>query len=270
MITPKSLLKLVLTSVAAGTLGAASSFGVIAYDQSVTPTIIFGTGGNANGSYAVDSSNNIELGLRAKVRHDLLTGGPQNTFNSGADGTYTFDKGVPFGQSNPTGVWSFEWAINSDISGLLSRMLNDLDYVLSIDSDASQGVNFTNFDPINDPVTAGSYLDHSIGTNSTPLDGGTEATSNAEYLNLISLNNVAQQSWKAAWYVTGYDPTVDGTYDFKLTAFQKGTRTELASTSIQVIQGKGGSPVPDAGSTAALLGAGILGLLGFRRFSRHS
>src|SRR6056297_387646 len=56
---------------------------------SVTPDIIFGDG-NDNGSFTVDRSNNIEIGLRAKLRYNLA-GVPENTFNSNGDGTYSFN-----------------------------------------------------------------------------------------------------------------------------------------------------------------------------------
>ncbi len=62
------------------------------YNADVTPNVIFGSG-NINGSFTVDQSNNVELGLRAKLRYDA-TGQPQNIFNSNGDGTYSFDAGV--------------------------------------------------------------------------------------------------------------------------------------------------------------------------------
>jgi len=85
------------------------------YDQNVTPDVIFGSG-NSNGSFTVDQNNNIELGLRGKLRYDA-TGLPQNIFNSNGDGTYSFNAGVAPTKSSPVGVWSFEWSINSDLSG---------------------------------------------------------------------------------------------------------------------------------------------------------
>jgi hypothetical protein len=71
---------------------------------------------------------------------------------------------------------------------------------------------------------------------------------------LIAVNNVAQNSWKAHWFVSPFDPTVDGTYDFYLTA-SDGTG-EIAKTEMQVIVGDGAAAVPEPASMI------IWGLLG--------
>ncbi len=279
MITLKSLTKLTLATVAAGTLGTASTF-ALTFNDDVTPNVIMGDG-IGNGGWTVDRDNGVEIGLRAKLRHNNV-GAPENTFTNDGAGTYSFDAKVAPTQSTPTGVWSFEWSINSDYQASASaRALSALTYLLCIDIDPSQGTSFVAFDIINavNPKYAQVLWDHSLGDNSTPQGGtnktvanpnggGVESATSAEYLSNISLLNVAQNSQKAHWIIPGYLPDVDATYDFKLAAFDG--NTELASSTITVIQGKGGAPVPDAGSTAALLGAGILGLIGFRRFSKRS
>ena len=56
------------------------------FDQNVTPNVIMGTG-IGNGSWTVDRSNDIELGLRGKTRHNAA-GVPDGTYNSNGDGTY--------------------------------------------------------------------------------------------------------------------------------------------------------------------------------------
>ena len=91
-----------------------------------------------------DRAGGIELGLRAKLRHNA-SGLPENTFNSNGDGTYTFDAGVAPTQSYPTAEWSFEWSINSDYDGSSSLLLDDLTYELSMTS--STGAYITAFDP---------------------------------------------------------------------------------------------------------------------------
>jgi hypothetical protein len=80
--------KILAIMLALGLSHAGSASAVIAYDQNVTNNAIFGTG-NGNGSYTVDTDNNVELGLRGKLRHNA-SGFPEDTFNSNSDGTYNF------------------------------------------------------------------------------------------------------------------------------------------------------------------------------------
>lgn len=235
----------VAITLSAGIAGAAPQF-----DQNVTPDVIFGSG-NTNGSFTVDRNNGVELGLRGKLRHNA-SGLPENTFNSNGDGTYSFNPGVAPTQSSPTAEWSFEWSINSDWDNSSGWNLADLVYQLGLDSDPSQGTSFITFDPINAP-----FFDHAIGDNSTGNGAGSVAANDSEYANLIANNNVAQNSWKPHWYISPFDPTVDGTYDFFLTASDM--NGEVARTEIQVIVGQGGTPVPVPG-TLTLLGVGAIGL----------
>ena len=236
--------------------GSSAQAATLTYDQNVTPDVIFGSG-NANGSFTVQRESGVELGLRGKLRHNAL-GAPENTFNSNSDGTYSFAAGVAPTQTSPTAVWSFEWSINTDFADSSGWDLNDLTYQLGIDSDPSQGTSYSVFDPIN--VT---FADHSIGDNSTGNGGGAEAADAAAYALLIANNNVAQNSWKAHWFLTSFDPTVDGTYSFYLKAYD-GT-TLAASTEMTVIVGAGGAAVPEAGSSIALLGLAVTGLGMFAR-----
>ena len=232
----------------------------LAYDQNVTSNAIFGSG-NINGSWTTDTQNNVELGLRGKLRHNLATGLPENTFNSNGDGTYTFDAGVPATQSFPTGTWSFEWSINVDQDGTSGRNLDDLTYQLWIDNDSDWTTSYTIFDVINDanPGTGDGHWDHSMGDNSTAQGAGSEASDIATYSGFLSTFNLAQNSWKATWFIAGYDPTVDGRYDFVLKAFDGAT--ELASTNMTIIQGAGVVPLPASvwlfrlGSRPARLGS---------------
>ncbi|MCB2099907.1 MAG: PEP-CTERM sorting domain-containing protein [Rhodobacterales bacterium] len=236
---------------------------VITYDDNVTPDVIFGSG-NANGGFTTDRANDIELGLRGKLRHNAA-GAPENTFNSNGDGTYSFNAGVAPTQSFPTAEWSFEWSINSDTTAApgQGRSLGDLTYQLSLDIDPGAGTNFVFFDPIND-VNPGVGLvlwDHAMGDNTTANGGGVSAASEAEYAQFLDEKNVAQNSWKPHWYFPVFDPTVDGVYDIMLTA-SSAAAGELARTRIQIIVGAGAVPTP---GTLALFGAGLLGLAWNRR-----
>lgn len=254
-----------------GLVGVLPAQAALLFDQDVTPDIIFGSG-NANGGFTVDQANGIELGLRGKLRHNS-SGSPENTFNSNGDGSYSFDAGVAPTQSFPTAVWSFEWSINTDYQSTGDIKLDDLVYELGLDTDPGPGASFGTllgglsnpFDPINDvnPATSSVQWDHAIGDNSTGNGGGTSISNGASdssgYASLIANNNVAQNSWKPDWFIDGFDPNVDGRYDFYLEAFD-GT-TSLARTDISIIVGAGaasGTPVPLPGTLALF----ILGLAG--------
>lgn len=252
---------LLLTSM----LSASASAGLI-YDTNVTTSLIFGSG-NANGSFTVDQENGIELGLRGKLRFNA-SGSPENTFNSNGDGTYSFDAGVAPTKSDPIAVWSFEWSINSNFNGS-GGDLDNYTYLLGIDTDPSSAAALFAFDPINglNPGNADGHWDHSIGTNSTGNGAGTEAGNITDYNALIAANNVAQNSWQAHWFLgPDFDPTVDGTYDFTLTAFD-GQGSQLAKTSMQIIVGKGATDVPEP-TTISLLLAGLFGLAVRRKFTQ--
>ncbi len=261
------LKKTVLTLMMAAALGMAGTASAVSYDANLTHGVIMGDG-IGTGSWTVDQNSGVELGLRAKLRHNAI-GNPENTYNSNGDGTYSFAAGVAPTQSAPTGVWSFEWSINTDFDGTSGFDLDELTYELGLDKDAGAGTDFEIFDPINDldPNSAWPFLywDHSLGNNATTAATDVKATV-FNYNTHISNNNVAQNSWKAHWYIPGFDPTLDGVYNIYLSASD--SNGLVSRTEIQVIVGAGASaPIPEP-ATMTLLGLGLAGL-GLRARKRN-
>lgn len=231
------------------------------FDQNVTPDVIFGSG-NANGGFTVNQDNGVELGLRGKLRHNA-SGQPENTFSRRTivDNKYYFDAGVAPTQSFPTAEWSFEWSINTDDDASTGLNLSSYQYALRLDTNPGADISWMVFDPINDANSSGSVLwDHAIGDNSTGNGAGSVATDSTSYLNLIQNNNVAQNSWKPHWFISGFDPTVDGTYDFELEAYKAGS--SVAKTNMQIIVGQGGTPAAPVPEPASVLMWSLLGTVG--------
>ena len=257
---------LLIATLAASVL-CASAEATIAYDQDVTPDVIFGSG-NANGGFTTDRANGVELGLRAKLRFDQ-NNQPQNIFNSNGDGTYTFDPGLPptgFGwnpNSPTTPLWNFEWSVNTDYDGSTGEHLDDmLSYELGIDFDPGPGTNFLTFDPILgvNPKHNAVLWDHAIGDNSTGNCAGLTAGDAATYATYLSSYNVAQNSWSYEFFNDNttwiFDPTLPGAeYTIYLEAWHNPVAELVARTEITVLT----TPEP---VSMIFFGTGLVGVAG--------
>jgi hypothetical protein len=217
------------------------------FDQDVYPDVIFGSG-TVNGEFTMgyDTTTNIELGLRGKVRFNE-NNLPENTFNTNGDGTYTFVTGSPTGGagwvSATTPRWAFEMHVNTDRYGSTGDKLSDLTYELGMDVDPGAGTNYLAWDfitpgesiPYTPPVPVDSY-DHSMGDNTTANGGGVEVYSDpVAYAANLAQYNVLQQAWNWEFFNEApfdtFDPNLPGKYDFYLAAFKNGE--EVARTAIE-------------------------------------
>lgn len=221
-------------------MSLATTLWVTAIDYNDNVTAIFGSG-NPDTGWTTSSGGGIGVSLRAKNR---VTGSTANI-----NGVYTYNTGtVPPGRAE----WNWEWSINS------ASPLSDFDYVLGIDTDPSQGINYFYVNPLTF-WSDNSYGNHGTG-NGAGLEGPYTAFPDA---------SVAQNSQNLVF--VGGDPNLDATYNYILSAVQKGgplptlsDAVPLPTTSITVVVGKGGDPVasvPDSIATIPMLVLGFGGII---------
>ena len=249
-----------------GTVAVAAS---MASAGNVEPDVIFGSG-NANGAFTITTNNDIEIGLRGKLRYNS-SGVPENTFNYDGGNTYTFD---PSDSANPANrsLFNFEFSVNTDVNDLsnMGDNIDDFTYMLTVSRLNDSGMGTTTlfaFDPFNSinpgTITAMNptgdvFWDHSMGDNGTGNGNGIEATDATDYASLLSSSNVIQQSWNLGFFHG--DPDRAGTYYVSMEVFQ-GIDNLVASNSITINV----VPVPPA----AFAGLGLLGVLGGARVIRR-
>ncbi|MFG0246269.1 MAG: PEP-CTERM sorting domain-containing protein [Phycisphaerales bacterium JB052] len=242
-------------------VGAIAAAATLASAGNVKPDVIFGSG-NANGGFTVTESNNIEIGLRGKLRYNS-SGSPENTFNYDGVDTYTFN---PNDSANPANrsLFNFEFSVNTDVNDPTNsgNNINDFTYMLTVSRLNDSGIGTTElfaFDPFNsvNPGNGEVLWDHAMGDNGTGNGNGVEATDATNYASLLASSNVIQQSWNLGFFFG--DPDRKGTYFVSLEAFDGMTTVASNDITINVV------PVP----TAAFAGLGLLGVLGGARVIRR-
>lgn len=121
-----------------GTAHAAPTYG----DILANPGVYFGSG-NVNGNWTIDTSNGIEVALRAKDRGTLQT-------IDGSSGVYTTSTGLcnPVCGGSNKARWNYELSVNLRAGGG-TMSFEDVIVELLVDTDAGVGTTFVLLDVLN-------------------------------------------------------------------------------------------------------------------------
>ncbi len=219
---------------------AAPSLQALSFNANVndpSPGVFFGSG-NANGGWAVGTSNGIELGIRTHRRYPA----PANVFSEGSNvgiGVYEWADQNGYNGAQNRSSWNYDFSLN--VFGA-SGNIGDYIFRLYIDSDPSAAHIWNVIDPSAIPDNAVS---------------GTAYEQNSENLRFPIVG------------IPGYDNTIAGTYDFAIKAFSGST--ELATTYMRVnvnggtASGAFDGNVPDGGSMGLMLGSVVSAIALMRR-----
>lgn len=227
-----------------GVAGAAPFYGNIA-----SPGVYFGIG-NVNGNFTIDTSNGIEVALRAKNRD-----GAQTTIN-GSSGIYQANPGTCGGGAGCGGttkaLWNYEFSINTQAGGG-TLTLQNVFAQMAVDTDPGVGVNYT----VLNVFTNWPDNDYWSGSERSGVTGPPAA---GEYGVQQSVNPLFGNSG----FMPGFDPFAPGLYDLQLSVYaQEGERMGalLAQTHTAVRVGAGPTAVPEPSSiwlmSLAMLGLGV-------------
>lgn len=231
--------------------------------ESTTGNMIWGSG-NQNGGFTIDRNADlgIELALRAKVRYPSPSDAPGTGIRHLGGNTYGYFAATGHGAGNVRASWNVDWSIDSNFNGN-GGFLDTLTYTFERDYDPGWGTSFEpayfSYDLINT-----FYADHSFGDKTVGSGLGTEAADADEYAALIKSSSLAQNSTNLAFDFPSspFDPTADGRYTFRLTAYDNGV--EVAQSVIHVMVGNGVVPEP----ASLLAWGGIICCVGLVRRRR--
>jgi hypothetical protein len=228
-----------IVAVSIGTAHAVPSYGNLA-----PPGVYFGSG-NFNGDYTIDTSNNIEVALRAKDRD-----GAQATIN-GSSGIYHANPGTCGGGIGCNGGtkarWNYEFSVNTRANGTGTLDLTNVFAILGVDTNPGLGVSYTFLNVFTN------WLDNDYW-NGAKRSGLTLLPVAGEFGVQQSVNPLFGNSG----FMPGFNPNASGLYDLQLSVYENVRGTQgalLAQTHTQVQVGT----IPEP-SSFLLMGIALLGL----------